>query len=155
MIVFEAMTVHVLARRTCGKSTLICSYIVVKEIVNSVAALEVLEEGDAADSEANYAAVNNKRRRSAVWDYFRKLTDTAKITGTSKCSICSENVKHGSNTSNLFKVTKRLILEIRSYTTLYNINLIRKQLLFKYFFVTICNGFTAFKTETSRAIQRG
>ena len=144
-----------LHQRTCGKSTLVCSYIVVKEIVNSVEALEVLEEGDPADFEANYAAVNNKCRRSAVWDYFHKLTDTAKITRTSKCSICSENVKHGTNTSNLFKVTGRLILEIRSYTTLYNTNLIRELLQFKNFFVTICNGFSAFKTETSRAIQRG
>ena len=60
MIVFEAMTVHVLARRTCGKSTLICSYIVVKEIVNSVEALEVLEEGDAGlFSQTNRHSKNN------------------------------------------------------------------------------------------------
>ena len=147
-----------LHRRTCGKSTFVCSYIVLKELVNSVEASEVLEGGDAAHCEASYAAVNNKRRRSAVWDYFRKPTDTAKITGTSKCSICSENVKRGSNTSNLFKVTGRLIADIRIatvYTTLYNINLIREQLLLKNFFVIICNGFSVFKTETSRAIQRG
>ena len=66
-----------LHRRTCGKSTFVCSYIVVKELVDSVEALEVLEEGDAAD-------------------------------------------------------------------------LIREQLLFKNVFVTICNGFSAFKTATSR-----
>ena len=102
-------------RRTCGKSTFVCSYIVLKELVNSVEALEVLEGGDAAHCEAKYAAVNNKRRRSAVWDYFRKPTDTEKITGTSKCSICSENVKRGSNTSSLFKVTGRLIADIRSF----------------------------------------
>ena len=90
---------------TCGKTTFVrrLRTIVVKKFVNTVAALEILEEGDAADDDTNYAAVNNKHQRSAVWDYFRKLTDTAKTTGTSKCTICSENVKHGSNMSNLFK----------------------------------------------------
>ena len=87
------------------------SYIIIKEFVKPVEALEILEEGDTAGSDtvANNGAVNHKRQRSAVWDYFRKLTDTAKITGTSKCSICSENVKHGSNTSNLSKVLTGLL----------------------------------------------
>ncbi|CAB4011938.1 zinc finger BED domain-containing 1-like [Paramuricea clavata] len=80
--------------------------IVVETIVNSIEVLEILEEGNSADADANYAAVDSKRQRSAVWDCFRKLTDAANTTGASKCSICSENVKHGSNTSNLFKHLK-------------------------------------------------
>ena len=89
-------------------------------------ALEILEEGDTASSDtvANSAAVNNKRQRSAVWDYFRKVADTAKITGTSKCSICCENVKHGSNTSNLFKVLTGLLAIDRRDSKLYNFNFI-------------------------------
>ncbi|XP_046853215.1 uncharacterized protein LOC124446396 isoform X3 [Xenia sp. Carnegie-2017] len=49
-------------------------------------------EGDSADANAIYTAVNTKRQRSAVRDYFQKFADSAKTTGTSKCSICYENM---------------------------------------------------------------
>ena len=42
-----------------------------------------------------------KRPRSVVWRYFDKGTET----GTSHCILCGDNVKHQSNTSNLFKVS--------------------------------------------------
>ncbi|CAB4027115.1 inner centromere -like [Paramuricea clavata] len=56
------------------------------------------DHSDVGVSVGNY----NKRKRSAVWDYFKK----SEIEGKSKCLLCKEVVKHLSNTSNLAKHLK-------------------------------------------------
>jgi len=46
--------------------------------------------------------VHKRRKRSAAWVYFDKEDQKS---GKSRCSLCDIEVKHCSNTSNLFKVS--------------------------------------------------
>ncbi|RMX53825.1 hypothetical protein pdam_00000265 [Pocillopora damicornis] len=62
---------------------------------------------EAPDLEANASSSGKfdagKHLRSAVWYFFTRSTE---VVGTSKCTICSDVVKHANNTSNLLKDLK-------------------------------------------------